>query len=258
MQPANINIFEKPSHKKRNILIIVATIFVIIVLIPILILGWMGLVPGLSDLMGSSKPKDLGVHYNQTDYNSYKQKTNIELKPYNLAPVSVFNSNEKTLLASPVKTNILTLSESELTAALNNLGLYWLPVKNIQTKINEGSLEISGSLDSSKINSFKTYLNRNGNINSDASNSIDWARRFSNDAPIYLKASASITDNILKFNLDQAQIGRLNIPLGELGQSLADSPYINVGAINFDAKQVKLTNGRLEFIGTYPSVIYIK
>lgn len=261
MPPYNINTldpFQKPSHKKRNLLIILATFLVIFILLPLLVLGWMGLVPGLSNLMGTSKPRDLGVSYNRTDLDRYKQKTNIKLKPLTQAPVSVFNASQKSLLTNPITTNKLVLTQNELTAALNNLELHWLPMTNIQAKISNDNLEISGKLNSAKIDDFRSYLNKNGNINNDAKRSIDWARRFSNNAPIYIKAKASITDNILSFNLSQAQIGRVNIPLGDLGNSLSDSPLVNVGAINFDAKQAKLSAGQLEFVGTYPSIIYIK
>lgn len=257
IQSANTN-QQKVNKKHHKILIALASVFAVIIITPILALGWLGFVPGLSSLMGSSKPKDLGVKYTPSDYSSYQQKTNFSFKEYNLAPLNPNNPTEKQLLTQPITTNKTVISQSELTSALNSLDLPWLPAKNFQAKINDGSLEISGLLDSSNLNNLNNYLKENRVNSADTDNTLAWAKRFRASAPIYLKANASIDNNVLTFELVSAQLGRLNIPLGEISKDLKTKSTAQINADNFNAQSVKLTPGQLEFIGTYPSVIYIK
>lgn len=85
---------QKLDRRHHKLMIALATIFCLIIIFPIVLLGWLGFVPGLSGMMGSSKPKDLGVHYTPDDYTSYEQKTSFTLKEYSLAPVSPNNPNQ--------------------------------------------------------------------------------------------------------------------------------------------------------------------
>lgn len=133
-----------------------------------------------------------------------------------------------------------------------------MPAKNIQAKINDGSVELSALLDSSNLNNLKDYLKENGASTADTDNTINWAKRFKTKVPIYLKANVTVDNNILNFELTSAQLGRLNIPLGKLASDLKVKSSTKISAENFDARSVKLTPGKIEFVGTYPSVIYIK
>lgn len=248
----------KVNKKHHKLLIALAIVFCIIFVMPLLVLGWLGFIPGLSNMMGSRNPKDLGVHYTPADYTSYQQKTNFSFKEYSLAPASPKNPEEKEVLAQPITTNKTVITEAELTSALNSLNLPWLPARNIQAKINQGNIEISALLDSSNLNNLTDYLKENGASSTDAENTINWAQRFHAQVPIYIKADVSIDNNVLSFQLISAQLGRLNIPLGKISNDLKSKSTSNIQAENFNAQSVHLTPGQLEFIGTYPSVIYIK
>lgn len=259
MQPNNyMNQNLKSGFKHKKLVIVLIILFTLFFVLPLFILAWMGFVPGLSNILGASKAKDLGVRYSPSDLQAYEQKAKIEFKSYDLAPENPYNSSQKNLLTTPQTTQGLNISQSELTSAINNMSWNWLPTKNMQVRLSNDTIEISGNLDSKKIENLRTYLRQNGKNTSDANNAINWAKKVTNSAPIYLRANVSITDNILRFRLTNAQIGRMTIPLGNLGDALASSSYTNIHADNFDAKSLKLSSGKLEFNGTYPSVIYIK
>lgn len=246
------------GHKSHKKLWVSLSVFTVILLLPVLLLGWMGLVPGLSNLMGSANPKDLGVRYSQSDVTTYKQKTSIQFKDYTMAPVNPNNPTEKLLLANPTSVPQLNLSQEEIMAMINFNNWSWMPVENIQVRLTEGIVEISGSLNVDRIEEFREYISGGGNLDPDATNAINWAKRLRNNAPIYIKANASISNNVLSFTLLQAQIGRLSIPLGNIGDDLSSGTTANINSDHFSASSAKLTSGTLQFSGTYPATIYIK
>ena len=55
-------------------------LLLIIILIPVFALGFMGFVPGLSAILGTDKPRDLGIKYSQEDLKSIRSKSHIEYK----------------------------------------------------------------------------------------------------------------------------------------------------------------------------------
>ncbi len=245
----------KKSHKK---LWVSLSILGVILIMPLLLLGWMGLVPGLSNLMGAASPKDLGVRYGQTNINAYKQKTNLRFLDYGLAPSNPANPSEKSLLTNPTTVDQLNLTQEEVTAAINSNKWSWMPANNVQVKFTNGIIEVSGSLDVNKIENFRQYISGGKPLNSDATNAINWAKRLRNNAPVYIKASSNIADNNITFSLLQAQIGRLNIPLGSLGADLRNGTTSQISSPYFSSTSAKLLPGKIEFSGTYPTTIYVK
>jgi hypothetical protein len=244
------------NHKK--LFAIIGSLCLILIVMPMLLLGWLGFVPGLSSVMGASNPRDLGVRYSNADYTAYKQKVGVQFKKYSDAPTNPYNKNQKILLTKPKTVKNIDLTQEELTAAVNSIGWDWLPMQKIQVKLDNGTIELSGKLDSSRLEKFRKYMNDNNKNNSDINGAISWAKRFSNNAPFYIKATSSTDNNVVKFQLIQAQIGRMNIPLGRIDKSLKQQTSTKFYTDNFKAKSAKIKSGKIEFTGTYPSVIYIK
>ena len=54
-------------------------ILLIIVVGAVLLLGYLGFIPGLSTIFGSDKPRDLGVKYTYADYVSAAQKNKVKI-----------------------------------------------------------------------------------------------------------------------------------------------------------------------------------
>ena len=251
---------QSESHRKRHVMLwVVVSIVLVILMVPILILGWLGFVPGLSKLMGASDPRDLGIAYSQADLDSYNQKTALKFVDSSSAPKVSTNSGESTTFADVKTVNNLELTDEELTAAINNLEWNWLPISNVQTRFSSGSLELSGKFDSAKLDNLRQYLSEQGGLNPDSSNAISWAERLSNDAPFYAKANAVIANNTLSFKLVEAEIGRLNIPLGKMGEDVQNgATYSNISSQYLNVQSAQLASGKLFFTGTYPSTIYIE
>lgn len=253
------SIAQKRFHMSKKVWIPLA-VALIVLAIPTLVLGFMGLVPGLSNIMGSASQRNLGVNFSQQDLTSFQQKTPLNFKNSTLAPISAVDASNKQLLTQPVTVQNVSLSQEEITATLDSHNWSWLPITNTQIRLRTGTVEISGLLNSSHLNAFEQYISNGHALSANATNLISWSRHFRNHVPVYLKAQASVTDNILNFKLEQAQIGRLSIPLDLVvnGTTLRQGIQTNITANNLDVKTAYATNGALNFSGTYPSVIYVK
>jgi len=235
-------------------------VVLIVIVVPVLVLGFMGLVPGLSNIMGSASQRNLGVSFSQQDLTSFQQKTPLDFKDSSLAPASPISTSSKQLLTQPVTVQSVSLSQEEITATLDSHNWSWLPITNAQIRLTSGTVEVSGLLNSDHLNAFEQYIGNGHALSANATNLIDWSRHFRNHVPVYLRAQASVTNNVLSFKLEQAQIGRLNIPLDLVvnGTTLRQGIQTNITANNLDVKTAYAVNGTLNFSGTYPSVIYVK
>ena len=70
------------------------------ILVIVLIIGYLGFIPGISNLFGSNKPKDLVVKYTLADLESAKKKTNFKFTELNsnLPPKDSIIFNGKTTI----------------------------------------------------------------------------------------------------------------------------------------------------------------
>ena len=98
-----------------------------LVIIAVLVLGYLGFVPGVSNIFGSNKPKDMGVTYTTADYASAHARngTTHSVLPAGSVPSITFSGSHQ------VNT---VYTQAEINALLNNR--QWtnyplrLPVKN--------------------------------------------------------------------------------------------------------------------------------
>lgn len=89
-----------PKNKKHHLWPWVVGGILIIILIPILVVGFFGFMPGVSSLLGTNKPKNLGVTYTAADYASYQQKTGAQFLDNANAPQS--SSSPTSKRSSPI------------------------------------------------------------------------------------------------------------------------------------------------------------
>jgi hypothetical protein len=235
-----------------------SSIVLVALVIPLLVLGWMGLVPGLSNLMGSASQRNLGVSFTQQSLASFEQKTPLAFKDYTLAPVSLVNASERQALTQPVNVQGVTLSQAEVTAMLNSYHWSWLPISNPQVRFTNGTVEISGLLRTDHLNAFESYLANGQSLNPKTVRLINWLSHFRNNVPVYVKAQTFSADNFVSFKLKQAQIGRFNVPMSLLGPSAGQTTGADITTDNLQIQQAYITSGELHFSGTYPSVIYVQ
>jgi hypothetical protein len=111
-------------------------------ILAVVVLGFMGFLPVVSDLMGTAKPKDLGVRYTEADYQSGLAK---------MAGHSVKNAEYLCITCDYTSKGSVpadgTFTQAEFTAQLNKMNSKKGPLKDIQVKFNaDGSIETSGKI----------------------------------------------------------------------------------------------------------------
>jgi len=184
---------------------ILLIIFLVILSLPILFLGFLGFIPGLSTILGTDKPRDLGIKYSQEDLKSIRAKSHVEYKtlPDSSAP-------SLTRQFSGKRDIITEFSSVEITATMNNQPWKYWPYKNVQVKFNgDGSGEISGVLIKSRLIGYAVVIGA-------PKEAVDFAMKFlPNDPVFYVKMKGSLADNkVAVFEPQSFEIGRIPMPLG--------------------------------------------
>ena len=149
------------------------------------------------------------------------------------------------------------LTQEEITAMLNSTGWTLMPIKNAQVRLGNDTVELSGNLDSSAISNFAKSIGGASYSQSDIDTAISWAKLLG-DPPIYIKANASITNNVLSLNVAEAKVGFLSIPASITGDLLKAGSYnIKNNSALYDVQHATAAEGQLHFVGTAPTTIYI-
>ncbi|QQS18163.1 hypothetical protein IPL68_06025 [Candidatus Saccharibacteria bacterium] len=247
------------SIKKHRKLKVFGLIVFVLLLVPLLVAGWYGFVPGLSTLMGATKPRDLGVRYSAADLASYKQKTAVVLNDFTSAPDNPTKPGKKTIFADPKTVEGLNLTQSEITAAINDLGWLWMPLKNVQVRLGNDVVEISGNLNATYASEVVNFIGGVGYSQSDVDKAASWGKRFANNAAVYIKATGSVQNDQLSFRLQQIQIGRYNVPQDIASRVLSTGTSNSIARTqHLEVQSAKLQPGSLVFSGTYPTTVYVK
>ncbi len=249
----------KKSHTVRNILIGLGIGAILFLVVPLLIAGYFGLVPGLSSLMGANKPKDLGITYTPADYQAFLAKTQTSMQDFANAPANPEKPDKKVVFANPVTVTNQTVTQEELTAAINESGWLWMPIDNAQVKLTDGTVEISGNLQLDYIAQFIGFIGGVGYSPAEIDQAVSWGKKLVNNAPIYIKAKGSVANNQLQLSVQEAQVGRYSIPIDSAQTVLAAGTQSAISNTpHLDAQSATLTNGAIVFTGTHPSTIYVK
>lgn len=251
---------EKNEIKKRRFNFKIFFVAFLFLLLPLILIGgWLGFVPGLSNIMGARSVKDLGVRYTDQDYTSYLDKTDTQFLNVEDAPANPNNPEKKVVFEDQATAENLVLTQEEITAAINESGWLWMPLKDAQVRISEGGVEVAGRLNSDHLQEFITFI---GGVDVDpeqVESAISWAERLLNDAPVYLRANTRVNEGIVELNLVDGQIGRFSIPQ-EIGNTvlltgaesvLSNTPLLDISSAEFQREV-------LQFSGEYPRTVYVK
>ena len=222
-------------------------LLLIIILIPIFVLGFMGFVPGLSTILGTDKPRDLGIKYSQQDLKSVRAKSRIEYKT--LPDTSV---PSQTRQFSGKRNVTAEFTSAEITATLNNRPWKYWPYQNVQIKFNaDGSGEISGVLLKNKVEGYAAVIGA-------PQEAIDFVMKYLPANPVfYVKIKATLVDNKIGiFEPENFEIGRIPMPLSLFlsmsGNKLIQSAYAQ-SAQEMSQDLSKVLNKRqliIDFINT--------
>ena len=69
-------------------------VFIIATLAGVLFLGYIGMIPGLASILGSDKPRDLGIQYTQADLDSAQSKLKQTTIEIGTASLENFNTSD--------------------------------------------------------------------------------------------------------------------------------------------------------------------
>lgn len=237
----------------------------------ILVLGYLGLVPGLSYIMGATRAKDLGVRYTEADLRSYTEKagvTEIDIEP---------TGNPRTDLVFEGSHKVTSYSTSEeLTARMNNLESFaYNPITNQQVLIHDdGTGEISGNMRLSGI----ADAARSIGIPEDEVKTIErvaGAAKFLTPNPaFYAKGSVKVVNNQIEMDVSEVKFNRINIPLSKssnevTGMAIDEGSFSEIPLDDaedyfekiirrisgLDVRSLEFIDGQMYFDGSIPSTI---
>jgi hypothetical protein len=226
-------------------------IIIFLAVVVLLILGYLGFVPGLSSLFGSDKPRDLGVAYTSADLESFRAKTGVKVDdlPAGLAPAQSLKFSSQVAIKHD-------FTESELTANLNAGKWKYFPLSDAQVKIsNDGLVELSAILHKDHLLGFAQAKNLPAG---ELSRIQDYLKYLPSDPPIYLRGVASVTDNHVQLNLQQAIVGKVSVPASFFSSEAqaAGGKFLEdwiASVPNFSIHSLTFSEGQLYFDGTYPA-----
>lgn len=220
-----------------------------LVIVAVLVLGYLGFIPGLSHIFGSDKARDLGVRTTSESLGSASKKIMLAA-----VTGSVFNGSAPGTPVSLAGSHSVdvNLSSEEITSLLQEM-FYNLNqiAQDLQIKINSnGTVEASGILNFQKLNQFISDPRLD--------EVIKYAKKyqiFGSTAIFYISGSGSVTNNQASVNISQVQIGRVNVPIkndmNQVADTLVQRNIRNVPGFSIDS--ASFNNGQLHLVGQLPN-----
>lgn len=176
----------------------------LLIISPILVLGYFGFIPGVSNLFGSNKPRDLKVRYSEENRLAARAKSKIE---YGELPADTLDS--VSLVRTGSRSVKFEMTSSEATSLMNNRPWKYFPYSNVQVKFNgDGSAEVSGIILKDRMPGYGAFIGL-------PKEALDFAMKFLPVNPVfYLKMKASLVNNQVAIFEPQAfEIGRIPLPV---------------------------------------------
>lgn len=177
-------------------------VFLLIIVTVIFGLGYLGYIPAIANLLGTNKPRDLGIRFTEKDRVEGHAKSGIE---YGILPSST--SDEQSIQRIGKHNVDTSWTSAQASALMNNRPWKNWPYQNIQVKFNaDGSAEVSGGLNKAIVPGYAASIG----IPKEA---VEFAMKLLPPTPVfYLKMKASLVDN--KVGVFEPQVFQLNrIPL---------------------------------------------
>lgn len=167
-------------------------------------LGYMGYIPAVAKLLGTNKPKDLGIKFTEQDRVEAHAKSGVI---YGTLPAS---TSDELSIQRFGKHNVDTnWTSAQMTALMNNPPWKYWPYKNAQIKFNaDGSAEISTGINKAVFPNYATFMGI-------PKVAADFIMKLLPPQPvIYLKIKASLADNkVAVFEPQSFELNRIPLPI---------------------------------------------
>ncbi|MEK7597306.1 MAG: hypothetical protein AAB441_01530 [Patescibacteria group bacterium] len=167
-------------------------------------LGYMGYIPAIANLLGTNKPKDLGIRFTEQDRVEAHAKSGVE---YGTLPAST--SDELSIQRFGRHNVDTSWSSAQASALMNNRPWKFWPYQNVQVKFNtDGSAEVSGGLNKAVVPSYAAAIGI-------PKVAVEFAMKLLPPSPVfYLKMRASLKDNHVNvFEPQNFQLNRIPLPV---------------------------------------------
>lgn len=236
-----------------TILKVFGVLFILLIVLAVLVLGYFGFVPGVSTIFGSNAPRDLGITYSEKNFETALNKANVELK-------KLPENSDKSISYEGSHEVKKSFTSEELTAHAFNKDWIHYPVQDLQVKINEdGTGEIAGIARIDRLDEFFSAMGFNPGNYKEA---MKKAKLPIKNMPFYAKGYGSAKDNTFDLNITTFEIGRFPVPQNILQENkglVEDFGYaITRNIPGFSVKEAKFENGAIYFDGTLPNIEYTK
>jgi len=231
-------------------------LILVLLVIAVIVLGYLGFIPGLSDLMGSTKPRDLGITYTQADYDSAAAKNKVQIIVLDSAVD--LKSSMICKGSQPIENSF---TQEEITARINMNGANWkyFPVEEVQIKINQdGTAEGSGLL---LIDRLDGFAKATGFEDVDMQKVVSKLKFVRKQIPFYVNLKPVIKDGKADVIVNKAELGRLALPSDFSTKYKNDINYYISKLVSASAfpglyvSSVDFNNGKLNFKGKLPESI---
>ena len=227
-----------------------ATGLLVIVLLAILVLGYFGFIPVLSDLMGSNTPRDLGVSTTAVSGSSVNSKIGVT---FTTLPSS--NVGKASIVETGTQQKSLQLTSEEVTALVNDHASKWkyYPVEKAQIRINQdNSIELSGVL---RVDRWSGYADAITIPESTRAMVRPYLGYVQTNPSIYIKGTLDVR-GYPSIQIYELQIGKVGIPADQANNyaSVLESftSYVS-NLYQLDISQLYSQGGSLVVVGTLPT-----
>ncbi len=221
----------------------------VIVIIAVLVLGYLGFVPGVSNVFGSNKPKDLGVTYTAADYACAHASngTTHTVLPAGTTP-------ENSIKFSGQHAVNTTYTQAEMNALINNRQWEYYPLKDCQLRINpDNTVEFSGIVITDRIKGYLTALKLSEN---NMKSVTDYLKYIPGNPAFYVKGTLEVANGqVVNTQVTQFKVGNLTFTkqIQDKLPEIINAAYTQISKYpGFTIKTLKFVNGQVQFNGTLP------
>jgi hypothetical protein len=220
-------------------LVMVISVLVGLVLIAFLVAGYfLGNVPVASALLGTNKPKDLGVKI--TTANVYAGLKDFRV-PTTVKELEAIQKNPKSYTA--VKTS---LTQDEISSLLALGDIPDFPLRATQIKLGaNGSIQASGVLDIEKLQKCLRAMGASGDVMDRVMGFVKTAK-FIN---FYADGNLAITNNRLSGDIKSMKLGNIGVPDGLLQKneaSIRDFVSNSLSKGGYNIRKLTISEGKVD------------
>lgn len=223
---------------------------VVTALVVVIVLGYFGFVPGVSDVMGANAPRNIGVSTTATSLSSVNSKLGVT---YSTLPATAVG--KASLSETGSRQISVQLTSAEVTALINDHASRWkyYPIEDVQVKINaDNTIELSGVL---RVDRWSSYADAIGLPEATRSQVRPYLGYVQTNPSIYIKGTLSI-QGYPQMGMSELQIGRVTIPADQANAYAGALAYFASDVTNLyqlHISQMYAQGGSLVVVGSIPT-----